>query len=215
MGDFQKNIDLTEKAYDIVADKYHELFKDELGYKAFDRKLLNNYAGYFHSESKIYDMGCGPSGHIGKYLFDQGYDVTGIDISRSCVAMASSYNPEMTFRQMDMSELDIEDQSIDGIIAYYSIIHVPKCDVSRFFAEFRRTLKLGGKLLVSVKAGDNEGYLHNVLGCDASIYFSHFSKSEISGYFSENGFDLISLEERSPYAEELDVKRIFAIGEKI
>ncbi len=214
MDEFKKNIELTGKAYDIVAKKYHELFKDELSYKAFDKELLNNFARYFHSNSKIYDMGCGPSGHIGKHLFDKGYDVTGVDISKRCVTMASSNNPEMSFLQMDMSKLNIEDQSIDGIIAYYSIIHVPKCYVSRFFAEFSRTLKIGGKLLISVKAGDDEGYIHNILEHNASIYFSHFNKSEIRAYFLENGFELISLEERSPYAEELDVKRIFALGEK-
>ena len=107
------------------------------------------------------------------------------------------------------------DQSIDGIIAYYSIIHTPKCHVSKYFAEFRRTLVRGGKLLVSVKSGNEEGYVENFLECDTSIYFSYFKTSEIERYFLENGFMINSLEERSPYAEEINVKRIFAIGEKV
>ena len=215
MDDFQITVDLTQKSYDIVAEKYHELFKDELSYKVFDRELLSSFSRNFNTSSKIYDMGCGPTGHIGKFLFDQGYDVTGIDISKNCVAIASDYSPEMKFRQMDMSKLTIEDQSIDGIIAYYSIIHTPKCHVSKYFAEFRRTLVRGGKLLVSVKSGNEEGYVENFLECDTSIYFSYFKTSEIERYFLENGFMINSLEERSPYAEEINVKRIFAIGEKV
>ena len=215
MEDFQKIIDLTQKSYDIVAEKYHDLFKDELTHKAFDRELLEAFSRYFCPSSKIYDMGCGPTGHIGKFLFDQGYDVRGIDISINCVAIASGYNPEMTFKQMDMSNLNIEDQSIDGIIAYYSIIHTPKYHVSKYFEEFRRTLMKGGKLLVSVKSGVEEGTIDNFLECNTSIYFSHFTTSEIARYFSENGFKIISLEERSPYTEEIEVNRIFAIGEKV
>ena len=70
-------------------------------------------------------MGCGPSGHIGKYLFDKGLNVTGIDMSEKCIDIAKNYNRDMTFKRMDMMNLQVDDQSIDGIIAFYSIIHTP------------------------------------------------------------------------------------------
>ena len=215
MEEFRNAIDLTTNSYDVVAQKYHDLFKDELTYKLFDRKLLETFARNFNFRSKIYDMGCGPSGHIGKFLFDHGYDVTGVDISLNCVSIASEYNPGMKFGQMDMSKLDIEDESIDGIIAYYSIIHIPKQYVSIYFKEFQRVLAKGGKLLVSVKSGNEEGYVENFLESNTSIYFSHFIKSEIKNYFLENGFAINSINERIPYDEEIDVKRIYAIGERV
>ena len=52
---------LTIDAYDQLASKYHESFKDEMTHKEDDKKMI-------HPSSKICDAGCGPSGHIGKYL---------------------------------------------------------------------------------------------------------------------------------------------------
>ena len=99
--------------------------------------------------------------------------------------------------------------------AQYSIIHSPKIYVHQFFKEFRRTLVKNGKLLISVKSGDTEEYIENFMESNTKIYFSHFTKPEIEKYFIGGGFRIISIEERSPYPDEINVKRIFAIGEKV
>lgn len=204
----------TRKSYNLVAEKYHELFKDEMDQKEYDRNLLDDFARYFTPDSIIYDMGCGPSGHIGKYLHDKGFNVVGIDISEKCIEITSQYNPHMQFRTMDMADLQLEGESIDGIIAFYSIIHTPKENIHEIFYEFHRVLKRGGKLLVTVKEGDEEGFIDELLGYEATIYFTHFKREEIERYFVETGFKILFLEQRDPYQEEIAVPRIYAIGEK-
>lgn len=215
MQELNKINEITRKSYNLVAAKYHELFKDEMNQKEYDRKLLDDFSKYFSSDSSIYDMGCGPSGHIGKYLRDKGLNVIGIDISEKCIEIASQYNPNMEFLTMDMTNLELEDQSIDGIISFYSIIHTPKKYVNQIFHEFRRVLRKGGKVLITVKEGTGEGYIYDFLGYDTTIYFTHFTRAEIENYFINNAFKLLFLEEREPYEEEIAVSRIYAIGEKI
>ena len=206
---------ITCKAYNLFADKYHELFKDEMSQKEYDRKLLDTFSQFFTPTSIIYDVGCGPSGHIGKHLFNKGFNVTGVDISKKCIEIAKNYNKDMPFKKMDMMDLQINDKSIDGIISFYSIIHTPKHYIDKIFIEFKRVLKKGGKVLLSVKEGKKEGIEDNILNSNASIYFSYFSKQEIETFFIANGFKILFIESRKPCADEIAISRIYAMAEKI
>ena len=96
----------TRKSFDLAAEKYFELFKDEMKQKEYDRALL-----------VICDVGCG-SGHVTRYLFDKGLNVFGIDISEKCIQIARRENPKMRFQVMDMARLDITDESLDGIVSF-------------------------------------------------------------------------------------------------
>lgn len=57
----------TKRSFNLIAEKYSELFRDEMKQKEYDRALLDRFAGNFDSESIICDVGCGP-GHITRYL---------------------------------------------------------------------------------------------------------------------------------------------------
>jgi len=206
---------MTRRSYNMVAAKYHELFRDEMDEKKYDRELLDQFSKHFSSKSVIYDMGCGPSGHIGRYLHDKGFNVIGIDISEKCVDIAADYNPGMKFLAMDILKLELQDATVDGIISFYSIIHTPQKYVHHIFQEFNRILKIGGKLLVTVKEGVGEGFIDNFLDSKTSIYFTHFKEQHLEKYYTDNGFNLTFLEVRNPYKNEISVNRIYGIGEKM
>jgi len=204
----------TRHAYNLVAQKYHDLFHNEMKEKEYDRKLLDSFAGRFNKDSVVCDAGCGPSGHIGRYLSDKGIQVIGVDISDKCVEIARQCNPQMRFECEDIGNMSFEDGSLDGIISYYSIIDTPKRYVHRIFNEFRRVLKPDGFLLVAVKAGTTEGYIHDLLGIKTEIFFALFTEEEIINYFTQAGFILEFIEQRNPYDFEISNERIFAIGKK-
>jgi ubiquinone/menaquinone biosynthesis C-methylase UbiE len=197
-----------------VAQRYFDLFHNEMFEKEFDRKLLDSFALNFNEDSVICDAGCGPSGHIGRYLFEKGIRVVGVDISDKCIEIARQYNPQMRFECGDISRLVFDDSSFDGVISYYSIIDTPKRYVKRIFNEFCRVLKPNGYLLVAVKAGTTEGYIYDLLGTKTEIYFTLFTREEIARYFEEAGFFLEFIEKRNPYDFEINNERIFAIGRK-
>ena len=206
---------LTRQAYDLAAQKYHGLFHNEMNEKEYDRKLLDDFASRFTKESIVCDAGCGPSAHIGRYLFEKGIKVVGIDISEKCVELARQYNPDMKFECADIGSMPFDKNSFDGIISYYSIINTPKIYVNKIFAEFYRVLKPNGFLLVSVKAGVSEGYIHELLGIKTKIYSSLFTKEEITNYFKTANFLIEFLDKRNPYDFEISNERIFAIGKKV
>jgi len=204
----------TRKAYNIAAEKHHVLFHNEMNEKEYDRNLLDSFADRFSDNSLICDAGCGPSGQIGRYLFEKGFNIIGIDISEKCVQLARQNNPGMKFECGDIGCMPFKDRCFDGVISYYSIIDTPKRYLNKIFSEFRRVLKPGGYLLVAVKAGKTEGYIYDLLDFKTKVYFTLFSEEEITGYFNQAGFFQEFIEKRNPYDFEITNERIFAIGKK-
>jgi SAM-dependent methyltransferase len=204
----------TRWAYDLAAQRYHDLFHKEMYEMEYDRKLLDSFASRFQKGALICDAGCGPSGHIGRYVSDKGIHVIGIDVSEQCVQLARRHNPEMRFEQGDIANLLFDDESLDGIISYYSVLHTPKHEVGGIFKEFHRVLKTNGYLLIAVKAGSAEGYINDLLGITTEIYMALFSEKEITDYFQAAGFRVEFIEKRNPYDFEIDNERIFALGKK-
>lgn len=210
--DLKKARAKTRHAYNLAAQKYDALFHDEMTRKQYDRNLLDGFARSFGHGSLICDAGCGPSAHIGRYIFDKGVPVVGVDISERCTEIARRHNPGMRFVQADIAELPFADETFDGIIAYYSIIDTPKRHIGRLFREFWRTLRPRGLLLTAVKAGAGEGYQGELLGIPVEIWLALFTEEEIAGYYEQAGFELEFLEKRDPYGFEIANERIFAIG---
>ena len=204
----------TRLAYDLAASKYHELFRNELDGKPYDRWLLDHFAAHFAPASIVHDLGCGPTGDIGCYLHRRGLHVIGSDISPRSVGLAFAGHPDMEFMVMDMTNLALHDRSADGVVSYYSVIHTPKRFVPALLQEMHRVLKSAGKLLLAVKEDNREGYLDEFLGFRTRIYFAHFRKDEIARLLSDHGFAILFLEVRAPLPGEIPVRRIFAIAEK-
>ena len=206
---------LTRRAYNLAAQKYHDLFHNEMNEKEYDRNLLDSFENRFKKDSLICDAGCGSSAHIGRYFFEKGITVVGVDISEKCIELARQYNPDMKFECADISNMPFVEKSFDGLITYYSIINTPKIYVHKLFNEFYRALKPNGHLLLAVKAGETEGYINELLGMKVNFYFSFFTKEEIVSYINDAGFTLEFLDQRNPYEFEISKERIFAIGKKV
>jgi len=205
--------DKTRKSYNLAAEKYFQDFKDEMKQKEFDRVFLDEFSSHFTSESMLCDLGCGP-GHITRYVFDKGLNIFGVDISEKCIEIARRENPKMRFMTMDMARLDLANESIDGIISFYSIIHTPKQFQPLLFQEFNRVLKMGGRITVVVKKGNTEGYINEPEGYKTSLYFANFNEDEIRNYLKSNGFKIDFLKTRHPYDFEIPVDRIYGTGTK-
>lgn len=205
----------TRTAYNKAAEKYYDLFHNELEKKDFDRKLIDDYLKYFDPSSIICDAGCGPCGHIDNYIFQKGFRILGIDISEKCIEIAKNHFPRIQFETGDFTKLKYRDNYFDGLISYYSLIDTPRIYLNRVFKELNRVLKKNGYLLVTVKEGETEGYENDLIGIKTEIYYSLFREEEIKTFLEKNGFDKIKTEKRIPYKDEIPINRIFSISRKV
>jgi SAM-dependent methyltransferase len=80
--------------------------------------------------------------------------MSGIDLSPSMVEVARRAYPGVPFDEGSMSDLDWADGALGGIVAWYSIIHIPPDELPPLFAEFRRVLAPGGYVLLAFQVGD-------------------------------------------------------------
>lgn len=206
--------DRTRAYFDAVGLRYFELFQDELEQKPYDRELLKRFAGLVGRGAKVCDAGCGPCGHITRFLADQGLDLTGVDLSGRCIDLARAAQPALAFRMMDMLRMDFETGSLGGLVAYYSILYTPKVHLPVLFKEIHRVLKPGGKVLVVVKEGEGEGWIDDPMGSGVPTFFASFKATELKTILESSGFHLLFSGIREPYAFEFPVKRIAMIVEK-
>lgn len=193
----------TRQSYDRVAEEYAAHIADELAGKPLDRALLACFAEMVGDLGTVADLGCGP-GHVAAYLHGLGVPVVGIDLSPEMVAVARRLSPAISFEQGSMLALSAPDASWGGIVAFYSIIHLPPETRPQAFAEFFRVLKPGGLLFLAFHMGDERRHLDEWWGEDVSLDFWFLSPTQITEELRDVGFGIVMSLERQPYAPEVE-----------
>ena len=100
--------------------------------------------------SKILDVGCGIGGSARILARDYGFDVLGVSISPAQIKRATELTPSdlsCRFQVMDALDLQLADQSIDGVWSVEAGPHMP--DKQRYADELLRVLKPKGVLAVA------------------------------------------------------------------
>ena len=97
---------------------------------------------------KVADVGCGP-GHITALLQELGLEAFGFDISPAMIEHAKRSHPGLYFNVASMEALPVDDCTLGGIVAHYSMIHTPPKELPALFNEQARALSSGGLLMVS------------------------------------------------------------------
>ena len=205
--------DAVASSYDRVAAEYAARFADELSNKPFDRQLLDEFAALVADRGVVCDLGCGP-GHVGRYLADRGVRVCGIDLSEAMVALARLRNPDLTFEQGDARHLAVDEASWAGIVAFYSLIHLRRDELSGVLAELRRTLEPEGLLLVAVHGGAGETHVEEFFESRVDLSATFFERSELVQALEAAGFTVERAIERPPYEFEMQTRRVYVLARR-
>jgi len=193
----------TRASYDAVAAAYADQFSEELRHKPLDRALLAAFAEQVRpagsQRSRVWDVGCGP-GQVTAFLAGLGLDAAGVDLSDGMVAQARARHPDLEFRAGSMTALPAPDGSWDGLVSFYSLIHmIDDADVRTALAEFRRVLADGGLLLLAVHAGQEVRHSAEWFGAAVDVSFRFFDPGWLSAELGRAGFAVEALTRRQPY----------------
>jgi ubiquinone/menaquinone biosynthesis C-methylase UbiE len=145
----------TRISYDTVAESYAEMVRPKFAREPYHRAVLGLFAELVNADGtgKVVDVGCGP-GHVTAYLHNLGIEAFGVDLSPAMVELARRHHPDQRFEVGSMTELALADASVAGLLAWYSIIHVPDDVIPQVFAHFRRVVRPGGVVLLGFQVGD-------------------------------------------------------------
>lgn len=193
----------TRDSYDAVAAEYAEAVTPLLGDMPLERALCTAFAELVRAGGNrtVADVGCGP-GHVTALLHQLGLDAFGVDLSPEMVAIARRSHPEVRFEEGSMLALDLRGASLGGLLAYYSIIHIPWERRPQVFAEFHRVLAPGGLLMVGFQVGDDRGYRTEAYGKRVSLDWYRQRPDEVADLLRAVGFEMWMTAVREPVGTE-------------
>ena len=141
----------VRQAYASVAGLYIGLFGTTQQVHADDLAFIGRHL--VGQPGTVLDLGCGP-GHITGYLRSLGVDATGIDMVPEFIAHAQAAHPSGRYQLGSIENLDVANHSIAGILAWYSLIHLPPQNLDGVLAEFRRAVAPAGMVVLGLFNGD-------------------------------------------------------------
>jgi ubiquinone/menaquinone biosynthesis C-methylase UbiE len=190
----------TRAAYDAMAEPYAELFKSELDDAPLDRALLGGFAELVrrdHTDPQVVEVGSGP-GRIAAYLHQQGMAVRGVDLSPAMVDLARREHPEVGFEVGEMGALAVADTSLAGVVAWYSLIHVPEPGRPAVIGEFYRVLRPGGYALLAFQVGDECLKRDEAFGHKITLMFHRLQPDTVGALLEDTGFEVTARLIRAP-----------------
>jgi ubiquinone/menaquinone biosynthesis C-methylase UbiE len=136
----------------------------------------------------VLDLGCGAGIPVTKLLIDYGFNVIGIDFSENMLNLAIKNVPEARFIKKNMTDINFNDNSFDGLTACYSIIHVPREKHVSLFQMFHRILRPNGVLLISMGSNSWEG-TEEFHGTE--MFWSHYRPEITLQIVTDAGFEIL------------------------
>ena len=180
----------TRESYDALAAAGAQLIVGgDLGELPLDRALLTAFAEWVAAAGggTVADVGCG-RGLVTRFLADLGVDVFGVDLSPEIVALARRTYPDLRFEVGSMLALDLPDGCLGGLLACYSIIHVPWEYRPRVFAEFHRVLAPGGQLMLAFQIGDEHRHFEELDGLPIALDYYRQQPDQVVELLERGGF---------------------------
>lgn len=198
------SIESIRSSYDRLADAYADAIFGELKDKPFDRELLTRFAAEVAGRGGVCDMGCGP-GQVARFLHDAGANVFGLDLSSGMIEQARRLNSSIEFREGDMLALDLPDESLAGIAAFYAIVNLSAELRPRAFREMARVLTNGGLLLLAFHVGRDELLdVRELWGRPITMDFYLLDRRTIERELKSAGFEILQIHEREPYPPSIE-----------
>jgi SAM-dependent methyltransferase len=172
--------------YDTIAERYFEW--SDARPSATRRRWLARALDLIPPGAVVLDLGCGGGVPMTRALA-VGRNVTGVDISARQIELARAAVPEATVIQADMTALDVQPESLDAVVAFYSLTHVPRADLPALLAAIHGWLRPGGVFIASLGAQDSPDEVEtDWLG--APMFFSHYGAKRNRALVRNAGFEL-------------------------
>lgn len=197
-------MNVNRDSYNKICDSWSEYRE-----KSRINTCIVDFAKNLKPGAKVLDVGCGSGYPIATYLSEQGFFVTGIDISEKMIEKAQSLNLRnahffvedvLTFRSAE---------KYDAIIAFDSIWHISKERQRDIYKIVANLIKDGGYFLFT--HGKTEGSVTGQMFGE-EFHYSALDVSEVHGLLEKNGFKIVLSAE--DYKEETNGDRELLIVAK-
>ena len=175
---------IVGEGYDVIAESFVEWRDRIVGDPR--RWWGDQLSSRLPEDARVLELGCG-AGIPDTELLASRFRVTGVDISGEQIKRARANVPGANFIRADFTALELDSASFEAVAAFYSFNHVPRDLLAGLFGRIRSWLVPGGFFLVSLGAGDTEGWTGDFLG--APTFFSSFPPETNRRLLDEAGYE--------------------------
>jgi cyclopropane fatty-acyl-phospholipid synthase-like methyltransferase len=143
--------DLVRRGYDAISVAYRSDDGQPASSSAEDVSRyagwVDELAGLLPGRAVVVDLGCGAGLPATRELTDRGLRVLGVDFSAVQLSRARQLVPAASLVQADMTAVHLQHGSVDAVVSFYALFHVPLGDQQAMFPRIRSWLRPGGYLL--------------------------------------------------------------------
>jgi cyclopropane fatty-acyl-phospholipid synthase-like methyltransferase len=157
---------------------------------------LDELARGLPKDGTVLDLGCGAGVPVTRWLA-QRFSTTGVDVSARQLELARRHVPEATLIKGSMTEVEFAPQTFDAVVAFYSIIHVPRTEQPALLRRIYTWLKPGGLFLATWAVNAWEGEEQDWEGWGAPMWWSHYDAETNLTMLRDAGFHIESAETRT------------------
>jgi SAM-dependent methyltransferase len=105
------------------------------------------------------------------------------------IAIARRDHPELEFHIGSMTDLDVPDCSVGGVLAFYSLIHIPDEEIPSVLSHFHRVIRPGGIAMLGFHVGDERRHKAQGYGGHAMNLYVHWRPVDrVAGWLRDAGF---------------------------
>jgi SAM-dependent methyltransferase len=163
--------------------------------------------------ARVLELGCGPGVPVARML-SRRFAVVGVDISQQMVRLARLNASRAVFLQADMASVAFRPAAFDGVVAFYSLIHVPRVHHAGLLARVRRWLRPGGVLVASLGWHDKAVVSDpDWLGA-GPMHWSFFDAKTNLRLLREAGLEVEEARVVSQWEEEVEVSFLWVVAHK-
>lgn len=128
----------------------------------------------------------------------QNLNSIGIDFSKEMIQIAENKYPKLKFLLADFMDIEnyFKENSVDGLIALYSLYFIPKEQFENVLNSLSKVLKEEGKFLFVTQIGVGENFITTPLMEENNIkdklYVNYYIKEELEQILNRNNFSVES-----------------------
>ena len=197
-------LNLVKNGYNEIANIYNSTTDKNIT----KLEIFKDFISLLGKEKRILDLGCGSGLKVGEYFFKNDFKYTGIDFSEEQINLAKKNFPyqKNCFQRAEMVQYckQLSNDSFDGVIALFSIFHLPINKQVQLFIEIKRILTDKSPMLITVSTSDDEGIEENWLGGTSPMYWSNKLPSWYEEKLSEIGFEKVEGYTRTVFFDNKD-----------